>query len=189
MFKTHQSDDEELIPHINLVALTSHITSRRSRHIHLNYFGVILLPMPSAAFLLLFVFSLVGVLFAWFLWTLAIIYIYTSLSLLYLSFCCYLIVVACMKLFCTDVHPTGELPHPHARWSVCWIFHSWFSWTINHYCYHLVSPCIYCLSCFSCPSASRANLGQNSAFTKAALCNLGKEGSPSSPDLCIPTQH
>jgi hypothetical protein len=45
------------------------------------------------------------------------------------------------------------------------------------------------LLAFSCPSASRANLGPGSAFTKAALRNLGKEGSPSSPDLCIPAQH
>jgi len=35
----------------------------------------------------------------------------------------------------------------------------------------------------------RANIGPGSAFTKVALRNLGKEGSPSSPDLHIPTQY
>lgn len=67
VIKTHQLDAAELIPHINLVALTSHITYRRSRHIQLSCFGVSSLPMRCAAFLSLFVFSLVGVLFAWFL--------------------------------------------------------------------------------------------------------------------------
>jgi len=43
------------------------------------------------------------------------------------------------------------------------------------------------LVAFSFPSASRANLGQDSTFAKVALHNLGKEGSPSSQDLYIPT--
>lgn len=45
------------------------------------------------------------------------------------------------------------------------------------------------LLAFSFPSASRANLGPVSAFTKIALCNLEKEGSSSSPYLCILAQH
>lgn len=56
-----------------------------------------------------------------------------------------------MKLFWTNIHPTGELPHPHACWSVCWIFHSCFACTVNHFYYHLVSPCIYCLIFFQFP--------------------------------------
>ena len=56
--KTHQLDAAELIPHINIVALTSHITCRSSRHIQLNFFGVSMLPMPCVAFLSLFVFCL-----------------------------------------------------------------------------------------------------------------------------------
>lgn len=42
--KTHQSDATELIPHINLVALTSHITFRSCRNIHLSCFGVNCFP-------------------------------------------------------------------------------------------------------------------------------------------------
>ena len=42
---------------------------------------------------------------------------------------------------------------------------------------------------FICPSTSWANLGLVSAFTKAALRNFGKEGSPSSPYLRILAQH
>jgi len=80
VIKTHQPDIIDLIPRIKLATLTSHITSRSSRHIQLNYFRVISLPIPCTAFLSLFVFSLVWVLFTWFIWTLAIIYIYTSLS-------------------------------------------------------------------------------------------------------------
>jgi len=63
VIKNHQLDVAELIPHINLVALTSHITSRSSRHIQLNCFGVSSLLMPCFSFLLLFVFLLVEVLF------------------------------------------------------------------------------------------------------------------------------
>ena len=62
VIKTHQPDAAELIPHINLAALTSHITSRSSEHIQLSCFGVSPLPMPCATFLSLFVFSLVVVL-------------------------------------------------------------------------------------------------------------------------------
>ena len=64
VIKTHQPDIAELIPHINLAAIASHITSRSSRHIQLSCFGVSPLPMPCVAFLSLFVFSLVGVSFA-----------------------------------------------------------------------------------------------------------------------------
>jgi len=42
---------------------------------------------------------------------------------------------------------------------------------------------------FSFPSMSWASLGPGSAFTKVTLHNLGKEGSPSSLDLCIPAHH
>jgi len=61
VIKTHWLDTTEIIHHINLVALTSHIKSRSSRHIQLNYFGVSSLPMPCATFLSLFGFSLVWV--------------------------------------------------------------------------------------------------------------------------------
>ena len=61
VIKTHQPDIAELIPHINLVALISHITSKSIWHIQLSCFGVRWLPMPCAAFLLLFGFSLVWV--------------------------------------------------------------------------------------------------------------------------------
>ncbi len=56
-----------------------------------------------------------------------------------------------MKLFSTNVPPTDELPHPHACWSICWFFHSCFTCTINHFSYHLVSPCIHCIICFQFP--------------------------------------
>ena len=52
-----------------------------------------------------------------------------------------------------------------------------------------MSPCIYYLSYFQLPSASQANLGLDSPFTKVALHNPRKEGSPSSPNFCIPAQH
>ena len=67
VIKTHQPDIVDLIPHINLAYLTSHITSRRNQHIQFSSFGVSPLPMPYAAFLSLFVFFIVGVLFSWFL--------------------------------------------------------------------------------------------------------------------------
>lgn len=50
VIKTHQSDAAKLIPHINLATLTSHITSRSSRHIHLSCFGVSPLHMPCSTF-------------------------------------------------------------------------------------------------------------------------------------------
>ncbi len=59
VIETHQLDAAEVTPHINLVAITSHITTRCSWDIHYNYFGVIPLPMPCDAFLSLFVFSFV----------------------------------------------------------------------------------------------------------------------------------
>lgn len=42
---------------------------------------------------------------------------------------------------------------------------------------------------FSFPSAISTNLGLGSALTKAALQNLGKEGSASSLEMFILTQH
>ena len=45
------------------------------------------------------------------------------------------------------------------------------------------------LLAFSFPSVSQANLSTVSAFTKAALQNMEKEGSPSSPDLHNLAQH
>jgi len=39
VIKNHQSDAAELIPHINLAALTAHFTSRSSQHIQLSCFG------------------------------------------------------------------------------------------------------------------------------------------------------
>ena len=59
VIKTHQPNATKLIPHINLVAMTSHIISKISLHIQLNYFGVSSLPKPCVAFLLLFVYFLV----------------------------------------------------------------------------------------------------------------------------------
>lgn len=59
VIKNHQPDAAEHISHINLAALTSHITSRSNRHIQLNWFGVSPLPMPFVAFLSLFGLSLV----------------------------------------------------------------------------------------------------------------------------------
>ena len=44
------------------------------------------------------------------------------------------------------------------------------------------------LLAFHCLSASRANLGPVSTFTKVSLHNLEKEGSPSSLDLWILAQ-
>lgn len=104
------------------------------------------------------------------------------------SFRYYLIAVTSMKLFCTNICPTDELPHPHACWSIHWLFHSCFACTVIHFYYQLVLPCNHLLS-FSFSLASRANLAPCSAFTKATLHNLGKEGSPSSPDLHTPAQH
>jgi len=57
VIKTHQLDAAKPIPHIDLVSLTSHITSRSSWHIQLSCFGVSSLPMPCAAFLSLFMYS------------------------------------------------------------------------------------------------------------------------------------
>ena len=59
VIKTHQPDAAKLIPHINLVVLTSHITSMSCWHIQLSYFGVSPLSLHCVAFLSLFVFSLV----------------------------------------------------------------------------------------------------------------------------------
>lgn len=56
--------------------------------------------------------------------------------------------------------------------------------TINQ-CHHA----FIVLFSFSFPLASWANLGPDSALTKAAMHNLGKEGSPSSLEMCIPSQH
>lgn len=56
--ETHQPDAAELIPHIDLAALTSHITSRSHGHIQLSCFGVSLLFMSRTAFLAHFVFRL-----------------------------------------------------------------------------------------------------------------------------------
>lgn len=80
VIKTYQPNDTKLIPHINLVALTSHITSRSCRHIQLNSFGVSLLSMTCVAFMLLIVFSIVWVLVSSFLWMLYVVYMYVSLS-------------------------------------------------------------------------------------------------------------
>jgi len=80
VIKTHQPDAAKLIPHINLVVLTSHITSMSCWHIQLSYFGVSPLSLHCVAFLSLFVFSLVWVLFVWFHWMLVVVYKYTSLS-------------------------------------------------------------------------------------------------------------
>ena len=54
VISTHQLDATELIPHTNLVALTSHITSRSSWHIQLSCFEVSSLPMPCVIFMSLF---------------------------------------------------------------------------------------------------------------------------------------
>lgn len=58
--------------HIDLGPLTSHSTSRTLRHIQLSYSRVIHLNFSFAAFMSLFVFWLVWVLFAWLLWMLAL---------------------------------------------------------------------------------------------------------------------
>ena len=57
--KTHQLDVVELIPHIDLVALTYHVASRSLQHIQLSCFWVIPLSMSCVAFLALFVFCFI----------------------------------------------------------------------------------------------------------------------------------
>ena len=58
VIKSHQLDAADLIPHINLATLTSHITSRSYRHIQLSGFGVSSLPMSCVASLSLLCFHL-----------------------------------------------------------------------------------------------------------------------------------
>jgi len=95
-----------------------------------------------------------------------------------------------MKLFFVDIRPTSELPDPHACWYVYWIFHSCFC---MHYQSLLLSLCVAMhftvLLTFNYLSASRADLDSGFAFNKDALCNLGKECSPSSPYLHILDQN
>jgi len=134
--------------HINMGALTSHSTSKTLQQIRLSYSWVSGLNLSFSAFLLLFVYSPLWVLFSWFLLILVIVYMYTSFSSLCFSFRWYLTVVMCMKLFWTNVRQTDELLHPHACWSICWIFDSCFSCIVNRFCFHLVSLCIQFLICF-----------------------------------------
>ena len=56
LIKTYEPNTAELIPHIDLTTLTSHITSRSLQHFHLSCLRASLLLMPCAAFLSLFVF-------------------------------------------------------------------------------------------------------------------------------------
>ena len=55
--KTYELDVADLIPHIDLAALTSHIASRICRHIQLSCFWVSPLCMSCAVFLSLFFIS------------------------------------------------------------------------------------------------------------------------------------
>lgn len=64
VIKTLQPNAAKLIAHINLVAMTSHIISRRNWHVQLNCFGVSVLRMPCVTFMSLFLFFLVGVPFS-----------------------------------------------------------------------------------------------------------------------------
>jgi len=136
-------DASELILHINLGAMTSHKTSRSLRHIHLNYFWVSHLYLFLAAFLSPFVFFLVRVLSAWFLWTLVIICMHVSLYKHHFSFHLHLTIVACITLFFTNCHRFSYSFHRHACFSIFQILHSMFACMIIYSWSHLVSPCVH----------------------------------------------
>ena len=55
LVKTYEPNASKLIPHIDHVALTSHLESRSLRHFHLSCSRVSLLFMSCATFLSLFV--------------------------------------------------------------------------------------------------------------------------------------
>jgi len=162
--------------HVDIGALTSHNTSKTLWRVRLSYSWLSGLNFSFSTFFSLFVFMLVWVLFACFLWTLAVAYMHTSLYENFLIFHCYLIVVTCMKLFCTNGRQFSDSLHPHACWSIFWIFHSMCTCMINHLCFHLVSPCIHFHIHFQLPVGKFGQPWPRLYLTKIALRNPRKEG-------------
>ena len=177
VIKTHQSDVAEKIPHINLVALTSHITSRSCRHIQLSCFGVSPLSITCVAFFPLFVFSFVWVLFLVFFECLLLFTCILACSSTILV--CVAISLLSHALNCfswTIVDSATCFTHMNLDLFTKSFIHVWMHLSITSTftkCRH-ASTVIFS---FSFPSASRTNLGLDSAFTETALHNLGKEGS------------
>lgn len=126
--KTHQPSAAEIIPHIDLLALTSHIASRILWHILLSCLGVSLLFMSCVAFLSLFVYR--------FMWVLVVVCMYVSLYKHHLSFIFHITTVACMTLFCMDGHCCSNPLHTHACFPFFWILHLLFAWMIIHSFFH-----------------------------------------------------
>lgn len=143
IYSTHQNS----FFHLDLGALTSHNTSRTLWHIWLSYSWVSDPNLYFSAFLSLFVFLLVWVLFSWFLWMLIVVCMHTTLYYDHFNFCCYLTVVACMKLFCMNGRRFDDSLHPHA-------------------CRFVVLIGVI----FNCPSVSLASLGPNSTSKEGRLC-------------------
>lgn len=84
--------------------------------------------------------------------------------------------------------PANCLTHMHVDLLFEYFIHVLHALSITSvitYCAHAFTE----LLAFNFLSMSQANLGSGSAFTKATLHILGKEGSPSSPDLCINSQN
>jgi len=125
--KNHQPETVEIIPHIYLASLTSHISSRSCRHIQLNCFRVSLLFMSRALFLSLFAFCFVWVLSTCFQWELAVVLMYVSLKKHYFSFHSHLTTFACMTLLLHE-------------WSSLW-------WLSSHTCMlsRFFESCTFCL--------------------------------------------
>lgn len=151
VIKTHPPNTTKLIPHINLIDLISHITSRSCRQTQLSCFGVGPVSMTCVAFLVLFVFYFVWALFSWFQWEVAVVLIVTSLYSHHFSFCQHLTIVTCMNLFFANNHRFSDSPHPHGCCSVFWIFHSPFSCMIIDLCLRSISPCIRTQICIQFP--------------------------------------